>query len=54
MCLSLLSLTGFSQGWPANYGGVMLQGFYWGSYNETKWEQLTSQADDLAALFDLI
>lgn len=54
MCLSLLSLTGFSQGWPANYGGVMLQGFYWGSYNETKWEQLTSQADELAALFDLI
>ena len=54
LCLSLLSLTGFSQGWPANYGGVMLQGFYWGSYNETNWEKLTNQADELSALFDLI
>lgn len=54
LCLSLLALTGFSQGWPANYGGVMLQGFYWGSYNDTKWEQLTSQADELGSLFDLI
>lgn len=25
----------FAQGWPANYGGVMLQGFFWDSYKET-------------------
>ena len=24
----------FAQGWPANYGGVMLQGFFWDSYKE--------------------
>ncbi len=24
-----------AQGWPANYGGVMLQGFFWDSYKET-------------------
>ena len=23
-----------AQGWPANYGGVMLQGFFWDSYKE--------------------
>ena len=22
-----------AQGWPDNYGGVMLQSFYWDSYN---------------------
>ena len=31
----LLPLTTFAQGWPANYGGVMLQGFFWDSYKET-------------------
>ena len=41
-------------GWPANYGGVMLQGFYWDSYSDTQWTKLTSQADELAATFDLI
>lgn len=25
-------------GWPAHYGGVMLQGFYWGSFDESSWE----------------
>ena len=41
-------------GWPANYGGVMLQGFYWDSYQETNWEQLTAQADELSKYFSLI
>ena len=41
-------------GWPANYGGVMLQGFYWDSFSDTQWTKLTSQADELAATFDLI
>jgi len=25
-----------AQGWPANYDGVMLQGFYWDSYRASK------------------
>lgn len=34
-CIAVLAmpLSIFSQGWPANYGGVMLQGFYWFSGN---------------------
>ncbi|MBR4364879.1 MAG: alpha-amylase, partial [Prevotella sp.] len=40
--------------WPANYGGVMLQGFYWDSYEDTKWTNLTAQADELSKYFDLI
>ncbi len=43
-----------AQGWPADYGGVMLQGFYWDSYTDTKWTTLEKQADDLSASFDLI
>lgn len=41
-------------GWPANYQGVMLQGFYWDSYAATKWTNLTSQADELSQFFKLI
>mgnify|MGYP002623642886 CR=1 FL=1 len=40
--------------WPANYGGVMLQGFYWNSFEETKWTNLTSQVDELSTYFDAI
>ena len=50
----VLPLLALSQGWPANYGGVMLQGFYWDSYTDTKWTNLTAQADELGDLFDLI
>ena len=42
------------QGWPANYQGVMLQGFYWDSYNESKWTVLESQADELSQYFKLV
>ncbi|MCH4147919.1 MAG: alpha-amylase family glycosyl hydrolase [Prevotella sp.] len=52
--LILSSVAIFAQGWPANYGGVMLQGFYWDSYSETKWTNLTAQADELSQYFDLI
>jgi len=41
-------------GWPADYDGVMLQGFYWDSYADSKWAQLTAQADELAQYFNLI
>lgn len=40
--------------WPANYGGVMLQGFYWDSHKDSKWTKLQAQAAELSAYFDLI
>lgn len=43
-----------TDGWPANYEGVMLQGFYWDSYEETKWTTLESKADEYSKYFDLI
>lgn len=33
---------------------VMLQGFYWDSYSQTRWTKLEKQADELARYFDLI
>ncbi len=32
LAVALLPLLSLAQGWPANYGGVMLQGFYWDSF----------------------
>ena len=52
--LVLCSQTVSAQGWPENYGGVMLQGFYWDSFAQSKWTKLESQADDFASTFDLI
>ena len=52
--VALLPLLAGAQGWPENYGGVMLQGFYWDSYNDTKWTNLESQADELAEFFQLV
>ncbi len=43
-----------AQGWPSNYSGVMLQGFYWDSYEATKWTNLKSQADELSQYFSLV
>lgn len=40
--------------WPANYGGVMMQGFYWDSFSDSKWKVLESQAAELSAYFDII
>ncbi len=31
----LLPTLAMAQGWPANYGGVMLQGFFWDSWTQT-------------------
>ena len=42
------------QGWPENYGGVMLQAFYWDGYADAQWSLLESQADELATTFDLV
>ena len=43
-----------AQGWPENYGGVMLQGFFWDSFSDTQWTRLEKQADELATTFDLV
>lgn len=43
-----------AQGWPSQYEGVMLQGFYWDSYKESKWTVLESQADELSQYFKLV
>ena len=50
----MASLSMQAQGWPANYDGVMLQGFYWDSYRASKWSNLEAQADDLAPYFKLV
>ena len=49
-----VSLTAMAQGWPSSYNGVMLQGFYWDSFNDTQWTRLEKQASDLATTFDLV
>ncbi len=42
------------KGWPAMYGGVMLQGFYWDSYDATKWTRFTEKAEEIGQNFDLV
>jgi alpha-amylase len=51
---ALLSLTALAQGWPSNYGGVMLQAFYWDSYDATQWTVLQQQASEFSGTFDLV
>ncbi len=43
-----------TQGWPANYGGVMLQGFYWDSFDDSQWSVLEQKADEFSGTFDLV
>ena len=52
--LALMPLLLMAQGWPANYGGVMLQSFVWDGYDATKWTALTANSDELSQCFDLI
>ena len=55
MCLASICM--MAQGWPANYGGVMLQGFYWDYYDDADWgtwNALKGQANDLEGYIDLI
>ena len=47
-------LSANAQGWPENYSGVMLQGFYWDSFKETKWTTLEKQAAELGNYFSLV
>ena len=32
----MLPLLMMAQGWPTKYDGVMLQGFYWDSFNDSR------------------
>ena len=50
----LATLPMLSQGWPAQYEGVMLQGFYWDGYDDAQWTVLESQADELSSYFKLV
>ena len=45
LCALSMAVYTFAQGWPERYDGVMLQGFYWDSYDDTNWNKLTSEAD---------
>ena len=54
LLLALLHLSIRAQGWPADYEGVILQGFYWDSYSETSWAKLQARADEIAPFFQLV
>jgi alpha-amylase len=41
------SLRYMGAGWPENYGGVMLQDFYWNLFGDSQWSSLEGQADEL-------
>ena len=53
-CFFSFTTTASAQGWPAQYDGVMLQGFYWDGYSDSKWKKLEQQSEELSAYFDLI
>ena len=50
----LTSMNMLAQGWPANYSGVMLQGFSWDAYDYSQWTVLEKQADDMKGFIDLV
>ena len=54
LCVSTSQEAMAAEGWPANYGGVMLQGFYWDGYTDAQWSRLEKQVDNLSTTFDLV
>ena len=54
LALGLSSTSINAQGWPKDYGGVMLQGFYWDSFADSQWSYLEEQADDISRYFSLV
>ena len=54
LVLLFIAIATMAQGWPENYKGVMLQGFYWDGYADSKWTVLEKQADELSQYFSLI
>ena len=51
---TLVTLSLSAQGWPSQYDGVMLQGFYWDSFSQSQWVKLEKQADELSQYFTLV
>ena len=51
---TLVTLSLSAQGWPSQYDGVMLQGFYWDSFSQSQWVKLERQADELSQYFTLV
>lgn len=49
-----VSLQSQAQGWPDAYEGVMLQGVYWDSFNDSRWTKLEAQSSEIAPYFQLI
>lgn len=54
LLLMLSQLGSLAQGWPADFDGVMLQGFYWDSFSQTSWSKLQAEADEIAPYFQLV
>ncbi|WP_455097204.1 alpha-amylase family glycosyl hydrolase [Prevotella jejuni] len=54
LCALFVCLNIIAQGWPAGYGGVMLQGFYWDSFDDSQWIVLEKKANDFSGYFDLV
>ena len=54
LALGLSSTSVNAQGWPKDYDGVMLQGFYWDSFADSQWSYLEEQADDISRYFSLV
>ena len=52
--LSAVSPARGAEGWPSQHEGVMLQGFYWDSFADSKWTNLEAQAEELSDYFNLI
>lgn len=50
----LVPMMMMGQGWPANYGGVMLQAFSWDAYSDSQWTKLEKQANDFKGYIDLV
>jgi len=40
--------------WPANYGGVMLQGFYWNSFEDSNLTAIQDNVDEWSKFFDIV
>ena len=49
-----MPLVAQAQGWPSSYDGVMLQGFYWDSFKDTRWVKLQKQTPDFNGYFSLV
>lgn len=50
----LAVISASAQGWPANYNGVMLQGFSWNAYDYAQWKTLEAQTSELKGFIDLV